>query len=224
MRFRPTSIAATAAAAALVIGASACSSDDDATLNTLGSEVSALATSEITVDSSMASSLGTTLDSVLDSIPSGTDVADRLDTASEALRNGDFSTMLSALQLSGLGAEIEDRAVTLLAPNDTAFRDLSSGQLSDLLTNPRQIDDLLRRHVLDGVYTLDQLRSMTSVETIGGETLTVAVSGSTVTIDGAELREVSMGSSGTTTTTGGSTSGSGRELMVFQIDKVLLAD
>lgn len=222
-----------AAAAALVVamGMSACGSDSKSAVDTLGSkvssEVSSLATSEITVDSTMSSSLGTTLDSALDSVPSGTEVANRLDRASEALQNGDFSTMLSALQLSGLGKEIQDRAVTLLAPTDTAFKDLSSEQMSDLLTNPTKIDDVLRRHVLDGAYTLDELRSKTSVKTIGGDTLAVKVSGSTVTIDGARVSEVSMGSNDTGTSTSDSTSGStggpGRELMVFQIDKVLLA-
>lgn len=216
MRARATTSIAAATSAVLLLGLTACGSDSTATVDSIASEVSSMASSDVTMDSTMASSLGTTLDSALDSVPSGSEVSDRLDTASEALQDGDFSTMLTALKLSGLGKEIQDRAVTLLAPTDTAFKDLDSSQMSDLLTNPTKIDDVLRRHVLDGAYTLDQLRSMTSVKTIDGETLTVATSGSDVTIDGATVSELSSSSSSSST--------DGRELMVFQIDKVLLAD
>jgi len=146
---------------------------------------------------------------------STTDLAfdDRIDAATDALKEGDFSTMLQLLALTSVGNEIEDRAVTILAPNDEAFRSLSGDQLSDILAHPTQIDDLLRRHVLDGAMSIDELKGKTEVTTIGGDTLPVVVDGDTVTIDGAVLSEMD------TTQTEGKP---GQELAVYGLDRVLL--
>ena len=144
---------------------------------------------------------------------STTNVGNRIDEATKALQRGDFSTMLQILSLTTLGNEIADRAVTILSPTNAAFNAMSGDEMRNLLGNPTKIDDVLRRHILDGAFTLDQLKGMTSVKTIGGDTLSITPSGDTVMIEGATLSQVDM--SNTTTS-------QGQDLVIYSIDKVLL--
>jgi uncharacterized surface protein with fasciclin (FAS1) repeats len=142
-----------------------------------------------------------------------TNVVDRFDAAREALSDGDLSTMLQVLSLSSLGDEIEDRAVTILAPTNDAFTSLSADELRDLLANPSEIDDVLRRHVIDEALTFDELSARETVTVLSGDTLTVETTGSTVTVDGAVV----------TPPADDAVSGEdGEEIVVFRIDKVLL--
>jgi|GEM_PF-4165466 len=141
------------------------------------------------------------------------DVDERLEDASEALERGDFTTMLRILELSGLAEEIEDRAVTILAPTDEAFTALGADEVAELLTDPSRIDDVLRRHVLEGAMTYDELREATSVTTIDGEELTVTTEGDTVLVEGAEVTEPA-------TTDDGQSGEQG--VVVFGIDRVLV--
>jgi uncharacterized surface protein with fasciclin (FAS1) repeats len=139
--------------------------------------------------------------------------ADRLKTASAALADGDFSIMVQALGASGLGDELEDRDVTILVPSDDAFADLGTDGAVDLLADPSSIDDILRRHVLVEAYTLAELAEQTSVETMAGDELTVTDEGGVLEVGGARVTEIDGADERT---------GSGRELQVFAIDRLLL--
>jgi uncharacterized surface protein with fasciclin (FAS1) repeats len=142
-----------------------------------------------------------------------TDIRDRLETAREALSDRDFSTMLQALNLSSIADEIEGRAVTILAPTNDAFTSMSASELRGPRANPTEIDDVLKRHIIDEALTFDELSARDSVTTLSGDTLTVTTSGSTVTVDGAVV----------TPPTDDRVSGEeGEEIVVFRIDRVLL--
>jgi uncharacterized surface protein with fasciclin (FAS1) repeats len=142
------------------------------------------------------------------------DASERIDAARTALAEGDFSTMLQALELSSLGQEIEGRAVTILAPTDDAFSELSANELTDLLANPTQVDDVLKRHIIDEALTFDELSARDEVTALSGESLAVESSGSTVTVDGAVV---------TPSTSDAVAGEDGEEVVVFGIDRVLLA-
>jgi len=150
-----------------------------------------------------------TLDSAVD------DAAARLDAAREALADGDLSTMLEALSLSSVGEEIEGRAVTILAPTNDAFAALPAGELTDLLANPTQIDDVLRRHIIDGAMTFDELAAQDEVTTISGESLAVTTAGDDVTVEGAAV------SAPENDAVAGQ---EGEEVVVLRVDHVLLPD
>jgi uncharacterized surface protein with fasciclin (FAS1) repeats len=149
----------------------------------------------------------------IDQGTTGLTLQERVDAATDALGRGDFSTMLRLLTLTTLGNEVEDRAVTILAPNDEAFASLSTEQLADIVANPTQLDDLLRHHILDGALSFDELKGMSEVTTIGGDALAVAASGESVTIDGVVVTELDS-----ELTTGES----GQDLAVYEVDEVLL--
>jgi len=148
------------------------------------------------------------------STPGATDTSNtRFDRAKDALEAGDYSTMLKLLNLSGLAKEIEDRQGTILAPTEDAFQKLTKEQLSDLVTNPTKIDDILKRHIVDEVLTYDELSAKPKVTTLSGETLTVSDDGGTVKVDVAVVSEPKSDS----------VSGEdGQELSVLGIDTVLL--
>ena len=144
---------------------------------------------------------------------SDSSVDDRLDRAAEALKAGDFTTMLRLLELSGIADEVEGHEITILAPTDSAFTDISSDDFENLLTNPTRIDDVLKRHVIDELLTYDELASMTEVTTLSGDTLTVSNDGGELTVDGAVVSPPEADAASGET---------GQELAVFGIDRVLL--
>jgi uncharacterized surface protein with fasciclin (FAS1) repeats len=135
-----------------------------------------------------------------------------MDQARAALKNGDFSTMLRALELSGLASDIEQHDITILAPTDTAFTDLSAKTVTSLLADPTEIKKVLKRHIIDEVLTFDELSKKTSVTTMSGETLPVTNENGVVKVDGATVTETDTKLSGQ----------SGQEVAVYAIDKVLL--
>lgn len=148
----------------------------------------------------------------------GTDSTDlstdeRIDQAADALKNGDFTTMLRLLELSGLADDIEGREITILAPTEDAFADVSSDELANLLTNPTEIDDVLKGHILDELLTFEELATMTEVTTMTGETLPVTTDNGGVQVDGAEVTERDADSM---------SGEDGQEVAVFAIDRVLL--
>ena len=93
-----------------------------------------------------------------------------------------------------------------------AFSDLSAGTVTDLLADPSQIDTLLKRHIIDGLLTFDELSAKTSVETMSGDTLPVTNEGGVVKVDGAAVTETDKSVTGE----------NGQDVAVFSIDRVLL--
>ena len=212
-------------------GLSACGDDDnassvtavriDTSVATTAPQTTAPSTSaaETTVGSTTASTDDSSNTSTASSTASsgdtnGTDVdiKSRMDQAREALKDGDFSTMLQALELSGLATDIEKQDITILAPTDAAFSDLSVGTVTSLLANPSEIDNVLKRHIIDEVLTFDELSAKTSVTMMSGDTLPVTNENGVVKVDGATVTEKDSKLSGE----------NGQEVAVFAIDRVLL--
>lgn len=96
-----------------------------------------------------------------------------------AAGNGDFSTLVAAVQAAGLVETLKsDGPFTVFAPTNAAFAALPEGTVESLLLpeNKAQLVEILTYHVVPGAVTADQLV---------GQRLTVAtVQGQTVHIDG----------------------------------------
>jgi len=212
---------------AILAGLSACGSDDKSSSDVTA--VSAIPLSSVAATSEPETSVTTDTDETIasestsettdvttaaDDSTGSTDVdfSSRIDQARAALQDGDFTTMLQALELSGISSEVEDRQVTILAPTDNAFGDLSAGEVTDLLANPSQIDDLLKRHIIDELLTFDELSAKTSVKMLSGDTLPVTNDGGVVKVDGATVTEMDESV----------TADNGQDVAVFSIDRVLL--
>jgi len=95
----------------------------------------------------------------------------------EAMAIGDFTTLLAALELSGLDETLSGEGpFTVIAPSDHAFSILPEGALDALLADVDELTDVLLYHVIGGEYTIDELVNMGNVETLLGPELIFTLS------------------------------------------------
>lgn len=95
--------------------------------------------------------------------------SDIIDTARA---NGNFTTLLTALTLTGLDKALETAGpFTVFAPTDDAFAKLPAGTLDVLIANPEVLKGILLFHVAAGEFPAKKLLAQTSVTTLQGERL-----------------------------------------------------
>ena len=116
-------------------------------------------------------------------------VDNRFDRAKEALAAGDFSTMLELL--SSL-AWRRDRGSCGDDPrSDRRCLQGSAARISwPTCAKPNEIDDILRRHIIDEALTFDELAAKADGDRSVGETLAVATGGTEITVEGAVVAAV----------------------------------
>lgn len=105
--------------------------------------------------------------------PPEPEVGNIVEVATEA---GDFSTLITALETTGLDATLADdtQVFTVFAPTDAAFEALGQEAIDGLLADPDTLSDILLYHVISG-------------EAVGSEAAT-GLAGSTVeTANGASV-------------------------------------
>ena len=91
----------------------------------------------------------------------------------------------AAKDISNAAANI-NAELTILAPNNGAFSDLSTEELAALIANTGELTEVLQRHVIEGAVKAADLSDGQTVTTLGGEELTVSVAGDTITFTAAE--------------------------------------
>ncbi|MEP1125582.1 MAG: fasciclin domain-containing protein [Ilumatobacter sp.] len=136
-------------------------------------------------------------DQAADSVEQASDVAeqsaDEADQAasalSEALRENGLESIASAVQDIDVAALADSEEFTFFAPNDAAFQTLDAEQMADLLSDDGRLEATLRNHVVSERIDAEALAGVTSVETVGGMTLPVAVEGDTITVGDATVVE-----------------------------------
>lgn len=91
-------------------------------------------------------------------------------------QSGRFTILRTALRVTGFDTTLRQPGpYTLLAPTDDAFRKLPANALQALLDNPSELTRVLRFHVIPARLTTDQLRSLTTIGTLFGQPLALAV-------------------------------------------------
>ena len=119
-----------------------------------------------------------------------------------------FEILLLALSLANLtDALTGDGPFTLFAPADAAFASLPEKTLDSLLADTAQLARVLQFHVVPQKLTAATITNGMTVTTLMGQTLTFAVSGGKITVNGANVNATELPAS----------NGS-----VFVIDSVLL--
>ena len=113
--------------------------------------------------------------------------ADIVDTAVQA---GDFKTLAAALTAADLIDTLKGKGpFTVFAPTDAAFAKLPDGVLDDLL-RPENIDRLkavLTFHVVPGAVSSAQVVQLTSAPTVNGQPIDIAVNGTSVKVESANV-------------------------------------
>ncbi len=170
------------AAPAIALLLAACSDDDPASTTTTTSDPTSLTgdTGTDTTDDDVID------DDVIDDIEStGESAQDQLE---EALRNAGLTSLASAVAQVDLSEVLEGNEFTVFAPDDEAFLNLDSDELTALLADPGQILDLLGNHIVVGEpLTADDLADQASVTTESGTTLAITGTGSSLSVGDATV-------------------------------------
>lgn len=134
------------------------------------------------------------------------------------LADPEFSTLLSAIDVAGLGETLAGAGpYTIFAPTNAAFDALDPADLEALLADPTALSELLLGHVVSGEITSDQASSGEVLTSEQGTTIDLATLGASITypdiaasnglIQGIDTVLVGGGSSDSTIS-GGSDDGS----------------
>lgn len=111
------------------------------------------------------------------------------DLAASAALSSEHTTLLKALQASGLADKANAAGpYTVFAPDNAAFDKLPAGTVDNLLkpANKKQLSKILTYHVVPGNVMAADLKDGQKIKTVQGESLTVSIAGGTVTIRDAK--------------------------------------
>jgi uncharacterized surface protein with fasciclin (FAS1) repeats len=104
-----------------------------------------------------------------------------------AVENGNFTTLVAALQATGLDATLDDenRQFTVFAPTDAAFALLPEGTVENLLADTETLSDILAYHVVSGrVNAAAAVGSAGSqVPTVNGDSIGLSLDGDSLLVN-----------------------------------------
>jgi len=112
------------------------------------------------------------------------------DIVDTAVGAGSFTTLAKALTAADLVATLKGSGpFTVFAPTDEAFAKLPPATLNNLLKpeNKATLRRVLTYHVVPGKVMAADVVEVSSAKAVSGDTLSIAVNGSTVTVDKARL-------------------------------------
>ena len=114
--------------------------------------------------------------------------ADAQDIIDTAVAAGNFTTLATALEKTGLIETLKGEGpFTVFAPTDEAFAALPEGTLDELLANPEELKKILLFHVVEGKVMSTDVVNLSEAKAVSGATIAidasdgVKVAGATVT-------------------------------------------
>ena len=186
-------------AAGLALGVAACSSGSSGTSaasSPSAAASSAAPSSSSSMASAMPSSSGATTSmdfgSGCASVPkSGAGSFTGMSTApvaTAASANPVLSTLVTAVKKAGLVDTLNSaKDITVFAPANSAFAKIPAATLKSVLANKAELTKILTYHVASGRYTPAMLATGKPIKTLEGATVTPAGSGTSFTVNGANV-------------------------------------
>ncbi|MDJ0834072.1 MAG: fasciclin domain-containing protein [Gammaproteobacteria bacterium] len=162
---------------------------DNLALSLSGSELFANLSGVSTPDVDASNGIIHIIDTVL--LPPAEATMPTQNIVETAIAAGDFTTLVAALQATGLDSTLADpnAEFTVFAPTDAAFNALPPGTVTDLLNDLPTLSAILTKHVVTG--TVDSVTAFTlngaDVPTVNGETVALAIDSNEFTVDGAQV-------------------------------------
>jgi uncharacterized surface protein with fasciclin (FAS1) repeats len=105
-----------------------------------------------------------------------------------AVNDGRFSTLVTALQAADLVDTLKGEGpFTVFAPTDDAFAALPEGTLDSLLADIPALTDVLLYHVVPGKVMAADVVTLSSADTVLGQSLNISVEGETVKVNDAQV-------------------------------------
>jgi uncharacterized surface protein with fasciclin (FAS1) repeats len=115
-------------------------------------------------------------------------VAAGAEPLADGLEGAGLSTLASLVRMVDVEQLLpEGEEFTFIAPGDDALRSLDPDDLQELLSDPAQVLDVLRNHVVEERLTAADLEERDEVVTAAGETVPVSVAGATVSVGEATV-------------------------------------
>jgi uncharacterized surface protein with fasciclin (FAS1) repeats len=115
------------------------------------------------------------------------------DIVQTAVAAGSFTTLAAALEAADLVDFLKgDGPYTVFAPTDAAFAKLPAGTVEALLADKEALTAILTYHVVDGRVPASAVVNLTTAPTLNGQSVSVAVNGSTVTINNATVERTDI--------------------------------
>lgn len=112
---------------------------------------------------------------------------DAQDIVDIAVANGNFTTLVAAVQAAGLVDTLKgDGPFTVFAPTDDAFAALPEGTVEALLDDIPTLTAILTYHVVSGAVMSGDLSDGMMAETVNGQSVTISL-GDGVMVDGANV-------------------------------------
>ena len=107
-----------------------------------------------------------------------------------------FSTLLAAVQAAGLTETLATAGpFTVFAPTNAAFAKVPRDQLNALLNDREQLRQVLLYHVIPARVTSGQVVRLNAAKTAQGANVNIAVSGSRVRVNNANVTAVDVNAS-----------------------------
>lgn len=117
---------------------------------------------------------------------------DEVDIVDTIIARGNFNTLVTAIQEAGLTDTLKGPGpFTVFAPTDEAFARIPQANLDALLNNTTELTDVLMYHIARGELTSENLIGQDSLETMGGQNLTITANGN-VMVNNANVIEADI--------------------------------
>jgi uncharacterized surface protein with fasciclin (FAS1) repeats len=105
-----------------------------------------------------------------------------------AVSNPDFSTLVDAVTEAGLVDTLSGPGpFTVFAPTNAAFEKLPAGTLETVMADKHKLTEILTYHVVSGKVMASDVMSMSSAQTVQGDSVSITTSGDKVMINDAEV-------------------------------------
>lgn len=106
--------------------------------------------------------------------------------------NGSFTTLVAALQITGLDQALNGsqgaQRLTVFAPTDAAFSNLPAGALSGLLAEPDALAEVLLYHVTGGGLLAGNVLATPAIDMLNGQRTEISLQGGAPFIDQAQIQ------------------------------------
>jgi transforming growth factor-beta-induced protein len=112
------------------------------------------------------------------------------DIVDTAVGNGNFTTLVAALQAAGLADTLKGAGpFTVFAPTDDAFKKLPAGTVDNLLKpeNKDKLKAILLYHVVSGAVMAKDAAMLTSAKTVEGDEIKIKADNGSVMINDAKV-------------------------------------
>ncbi len=113
-----------------------------------------------------------------------------LDIVETAAKNGEFKTLVAALQAADLVETLQGKGpFTVFAPTDDAFAKLPNGTVESLLKpeNKAKLAAILTYHVVPGKVMAADAAKLKTAKTVNGEAIAISAQGENVRINNAKV-------------------------------------